>query len=44
LGLLKGKVEMSSPHKILLFGPRINKKNPAKIGGVIVLFEDLIKQ
>ena len=30
--------------KILLFGPRFNKENPTKVGGIIVLFEDLIKQ
>jgi len=30
--------------KILLIGPRENKKDPSKTGGVIVLFEDLIRQ
>ena len=30
--------------KLLLIGPRINKKDPSKTGGIIVLFEDLVKQ
>ncbi len=31
-------------NSILLFGPRVNKKTPTKIGGTIVLFEDLLRQ
>ncbi len=30
--------------KLLLIGPMTNKKDPSKTGGVIVLFEDLLKQ
>lgn len=35
---------MSKMSKMLLFGPRFNKKNPSKTGGIIVLFEDLLSQ
>ena len=30
--------------KILLLGPKFNKNNPSKVGGIVVLFEDLIIQ
>lgn len=30
--------------KLLLIGPRTNKKDPSKTGGIIVLFEDLLSQ
>jgi glycosyltransferase involved in cell wall biosynthesis len=30
--------------KILLIGPKFNKNNPSKVGGIVVLFEDLIIQ
>jgi glycosyltransferase involved in cell wall biosynthesis len=30
--------------KILLIGPKFNKSNPSKVGGIVVLFEDLIIQ
>jgi glycosyltransferase involved in cell wall biosynthesis len=29
---------------MLLLGPKFNKKNPKKVGGIIVLFEDLLSQ
>lgn len=30
--------------KLLLIGPRTNKKDPSRTGGIIVLFEDLLSQ
>ena len=31
-------------NKILLFGPKFNKNEPSNVGGIIVLFEDLLMQ
>lgn len=35
---------MENKLKLLLIGPRTNKKDPFKTGGIIILFEDLLSQ